>query len=186
MTSNRHHNEYPDGAACFWTSSVVGFVPVLHNETAAKCLLGIWDHYRRVYNVKLLGYGIMPNHFHLVVRSDKGDDVRRFLRRTLGLSSLEIGGLVERAAAGGDILSGSWMKVFTSHAGSGSKVAIWKERGRAFPVASRDVMRQKLTYMHGNPVRMGLVPRPEDWKLSSAAWYERGEGPIVVDEVPGW
>jgi len=34
-----------------------------------------------------------------------------------------------------------------------------------------DVLRQKLEYIHYNPVRIGLVDRPEDWRYSSARNY---------------
>jgi putative transposase len=186
MTSTRHHNVYIDNAACFWTSSVVNFIPVLADAAVADCLLALWDKYRKAYGVKLLGYVIMPNHFHIAVWSEKAEDVQRFLRRILIVSSLEIGGMVKLKADAGDALAGTWLRAFQSHAGSGSGLAIWKERGRAFPVTSGDTMRQKLDYMHGNPVRMGLVSAPDDWRLSSASWYAGGSGPISIDVVPGW
>jgi hypothetical protein len=70
--------------------------------------------------------------------------------------------------------------------GSRATDASGKERRRAFPVTSGDTMRQKLDYMHANPVRMGLVTSAEAWRWSSAAWYVDGSGPIAMDIVDGW
>ena len=87
---------------------------------------------------------------------------------------------------GGNVLAASWLGVFRSHAGSGTKAAVWKERGRAFPVTTGDALRQKLQYIHENPVRRGLVERSEDWEFSSASWYTYGTGPLIIEAVEGW
>ena len=37
-----------------------------------------------------------------------------------------------------------------------------------------------VTYLHLNPVRRGLVERPEDWEWSSARWYA-GTRPVPLE-----
>lgn len=186
MTSQRHHNVYEDGAVCFWTSSVVGFALVLSSPTAARTILAIWDDCRRKYDVKLLGYVIMPNHIHLAVWSERSEDVRKFITHSLRRSSGAVVAMTRRAAAKGDERTLAWLKLFESNAGNGSNAALWKERGRAFPVTTGDGFQQKLRYIHENPVRLGLVAKPEDWQFSSASWYADGSGPLVVDTVDIW
>ncbi|TCL34896.1 hypothetical protein EV691_101338 [Azotobacter chroococcum] len=44
-------------------------------------------------------------------------------------------------------------------------------------------MRQKLDYIHHNPVRRGYVERPEHWRYSSARNYA-GEPGLL--EIAGW
>jgi putative transposase len=65
-------------------------------------------------------------------------------------------------------------------------------QGRFFDRALRTVReyREKVEYIHLNPVRAGLVGRPEDWKWSSVHDYTgsvrapAGEGsPIPVDHI---
>ncbi|MEO6833386.1 MAG: hypothetical protein ABI169_14360 [Chitinophagaceae bacterium] len=50
---------------------------------------------------------------------------------------------------------------------------------------SRDVILQKLDYLHQNPVRAGFVEKPEDWLWSSAGDYagRKGllEGVILIE-----
>jgi putative transposase len=43
----------------------------------------------------------------------------------------------------------------------------------------------KAEYAHANPVRRGLVERPEDWEWSSARWYAGvRDGPLAMDPFP--
>lgn len=59
---------------------------------------------------------------------------------------------------------------------------VWKERGRAFPVTREDGLRQKIEYIHNNPVRRKLVETAEQWEFSSFRWYIGGDAVIDMDE----
>lgn len=43
------------------------------------------------------------------------------------------------------------------------------------------MLHQKVDYIHHNPVRIGVVGRPEDWVFSSAGNYAGGKGIIELD-----
>jgi hypothetical protein len=60
----------------------------------------------------------------------------------------------------------------------------WQARFYDFNVYSDRKRRQKLDYMHRNPVIRKLVRRPQDWPWSSYLSYERGEaGLIPIDPI---
>ena len=48
-------------------------------------------------------------------------------------------------------------------------------------VFSEDMMREKLDYIHANPVKRGYVDRAEHWRYSSARNYAGETGLIEVD-----
>jgi putative transposase len=48
---------------------------------------------------------------------------------------------------------------------------IWQAGFYDFNVFSFDKAREKLEYMHNNPVRKGLVTRAQEWSYGSARWY---------------
>jgi hypothetical protein len=53
-----------------------------------------------------------------------------------------------------------------------------------FNVYSRGKVKEKLNYMHANPVIRKLVKHPKDWPWSSWSDYMRGEvGLIEIDAV---
>ena len=50
----------------------------------------------------------------------------------------------------------------------------WQAKYYSFNLYSDEKVREKLNYMHENPVRAGLVAQPCDWAFSSARYYEQG------------
>jgi putative transposase len=60
----------------------------------------------------------------------------------------------------------------------------WQARFYDFNVYTERKKREKLDYMHNNPVTRKLVRRPQDWPWSSYLSYEKGEkGLISIDCV---
>ena len=57
---------------------------------------------------------------------------------------------------------------------------LWQEGSHAEMVYSETVMRQKLDYIHYNPVKRGYVDLPEHWRYSSARNYAGMEGLIEI------
>jgi putative transposase len=135
---SRWHNLYLDGHARFCTATVSGWRPFFTEETVAV-LYREWEAARRDHRVRVLAYVVMPDHFHLVLWAQTGQSIRRFLQRTLALTSR------------------------TLQPGGG----FWKERPRVLPIHSEKVLKTKVDYLHANPVRGSLVADPGDWEHSS-------------------
>jgi putative transposase len=58
----------------------------------------------------------------------------------------------------------------------------WLERCYDHNVWTKKKRMEKLHYMHGNPVRRGLVSSPEDWAWSSFRHYVSGvEGVVEIE-----
>src|SRR5437588_12759888 len=60
--------------------------------------------------------------------------------------------------------------------------SFWQARYYDFNVWSEKKFVEKLRYIHRNPVRRGLVARPEDWVRSSFRHYATGEASSVEIE----
>jgi hypothetical protein len=54
------------------------------------------------------------------------------------------------------------------------KFQFWERNPLSVDLWSREVLIQKLKYIHENPVRVGFCRRAEDYKYSSALFYETG------------
>jgi putative transposase len=57
----------------------------------------------------------------------------------------------------------------------------WQERFYDFNVYSEGKRKEKLNYMHANPVKRGLVAHPKDWAWSSWNFYYGKEYLIHLD-----
>ena len=46
---------------------------------------------------------------------------------------------------------------------------------------------EKLNYIHWNPMKRGLVKRPEDWRWSSCHYYQTGvKGSVTIADNWEW
>ena len=72
----------------------------------------------------------------------------------------------------------------TSASGSVVASVFWQRRFYDFNVWSEKKLKEKLHYMHWNPVDRKLVQHPQDWPWSSWSFYAKGEqGLIRIDEL---
>jgi putative transposase len=134
--------------------------------------LHILEEARRRYRFVAVGYGVMPEHVHLLISEpEQGTPStvmqvvkQRFARRVLGRKRRKSGQL----------------KLWTE-----DEPHVWQTRFYDFNVWSKRKRAEKLNYMHQNPVRRGLVLDPEQWLWSSYRSYAFGEeGMVKIDQWP--
>ena len=120
----------------------------------SKLLAGM----RSAYEVRLLAYCLMPNHFHLVARA-------------------EAVGAVSEAM--------QWVQtsyVSRFRAKYGTTGHIFQGRYKSFPIQSDEHLLGVMRYVERNPVHANLVGRAADWRWSSSRW--RGRPNDLLDESP--
>jgi len=60
------------------------------------------------------------------------------------------------------------------------KYQFWQEGNHPVLIQNEEVMRQKLEYIHNNPVRRGYVDDPTHWRYSSARNYAGQDAMLEV------
>ncbi len=95
--------------------------------------------------IALLGYCVMPNHWHLVLRPERDGDLSAFMQ-WLTLTHVQ-----------------RWR---TSHDTVGYG-PLYQGRFKAFAIQEDGHLLTVLRYVERNPVRANLVDRAEDWRWSS-------------------
>jgi putative transposase len=65
-----------------------------------------------------------------------------------------------------------------------STYQLWQEGAHTEEILDEEMMRQKLEYIHDNPVKRGYVDDPCHWRYSSARNYAGQEG--LVEVVTDW
>ena len=164
-----------DNQAHFLTCTVVEWLPVFTRKETVEVVLDAWRHQRREYGLRLYGFVVLENHLHAIVQCDGLPSVwARF-------KSYSARGIIERleAAHAAPLLQ---RMQFARKAQRGDRChQFWQEGSHPQIVTSADMMRQKLEYIHNNPVKRGYVDHPEDWRWSSARNYLGMAGVIEVD-----
>jgi putative transposase len=77
----------------------------------------------------------------------------------------------------------NWLERITVKRGERREHRFW-QAGGGFDrnVVELHAVLAMIEYIHANPVRRGLVSRPEDWKWSSAGWHE-GKNGLRIDPI---
>jgi putative transposase len=120
--------------------------------------LRVLEQARLRYCFVVIGYVVMPEHFHLLITEpDVGDP------------SVVMKVIKER-----------FSKLL--HRNGVRTRPIWQKRFYDFNVARSEKRIEKLRYMHRNPVKRGLVIAPEEWSWSSFRSYAfHEEGPVRIN-----
>lgn len=128
----------------------------------------------------LWAYVFMPEHVHLIVyprrTSYDGAQIRKAIKEPVGREA------VAYLAAN----SPGWLDRITRKRGDRTERLFWKSGGGYDRnVTEPGTLQAMIDYIHANPVRRGLVDRPEAWKWSSASWFEgSGVNDLRPDRVP--
>ncbi|MEP6708201.1 MAG: transposase [Pyrinomonadaceae bacterium] len=159
-------------------------VPMFRDDHACSLFIDALAKTRSTDLFKLIGYVVMPDHFHLLANPLRLD------------ISTVVGRLKGRAAS--SILK--WLRAEEHEASlakqalaqplkSGQTHAVWLQDFSAIDIWSPKFIRQKLHYIHMNPVRAGLCDHPARWPWSSYHAYlphEAGSVPIEMDQRWLW
>ena len=114
----------------------------------------------------IFAYVIMFDHTHFITDSNrKIKDVLRFMN---GISAKRILDHLKENS-----YEGSLHKLRIQERGDKHKYAVYQHHPNAFEIYGEDTMMQKVNYIHMNPVRAGLVERPNDYLYSSARLWNR-------------
>ncbi len=165
----------------FVTATIIDWIPVFLEKSFCELLISSFRYCQQRKGLLVHGYVIMPNHFHLVGSRTGRDDVETIIQNIKSFTAHEILKLLQRRphASYLELLKRAAMRErpLQDH-------MVWRSDNIPFGIVTRTTMRQKLNYIHSNPVRKGLVRRAEDWYYSSAAAYHYGDHrPLVVDLI---
>lgn len=120
---------------------------------------------------------VMPEHVHLLISEPAQGTPSTMLQALKQRVSRDLRTKTRRAQPGQLSLAFA--------ADEGGLPRFWQPRFHDFNVHSARKRREKLDYMHANPVKRNLVRNPCAWMWSSASFYARGiPGMIPVDPVP--
>jgi putative transposase len=158
---------YGKGDLHFLTFSCHRRLPFLGSQYARDSFLGELARVRRERVFLLVGYVVMPNHVHLLMSEPERGTVSTVLQ------------LLKQRVSRKMRKNRSF-----SFCDDVETEAFWQPRFYDFNVFTGGKVKEKLNYMHANPVIRGLVKHPKDWPWSSWGFYTKGEtGLIDVDGI---
>jgi len=143
----------------FVTFSCYHRLPHLRDERLRDLFVECLERTRRNYRFRVYGYVVMPEHVHLLVSEPEGEALAK------AIQALKIS-VARRAMS------------YRAEC----DVAFWQKRYYDHNVRTHESFVDKVRYIHRNPVKRGLIEKPEDWKWSSFRHYATAEiGPVEIE-----
>lgn len=168
----RHYDHL--NTARFVTFSCYRRHKLLTSQPVIEVVLQALQSIRTRYAIKLFGYGIMPDHVHLVLHPP---------------DSLKLGPVIGemKSHSAGRIISGNLISLPQDCRvikDGRERQAFWQRRCYDHNCRTPEIVVEKLKYCHDNPVKRGLVSEPGQWQWSSYSWY-MGESdlPLLMDDI---
>jgi REP element-mobilizing transposase RayT len=137
----------------------VGRQRLFVSDANCRFLLRRAKRYRKDYDLSIIAYCLMPNHYHLLLRPGEDEALSSFVQR----------------------LFNSYSQAFNRQQGRSG--TLFEGRAKSILVDSEDYVLHLCRYIHLNPVNAQLVSHPGEWLWSNyLEWVGRRSGTLIDRE----
>ncbi len=169
---------YENQSPHFLTCTIVNWLPLFSSPSVVDILYASWRFLQMHERLTIYAYVIMENHLHLVAASPdlskEIGDFKSFTARQI------VDYLKDKQAQ--DLLQQLAQSKATHK--QDRDYQVWQEGSHPQLIQDEAMMRQKIEYIHNNPVRRGYVDDPVHWRYSSARNYAGLPG--LLEVVQTW
>jgi putative transposase len=152
----------------------------LMGDVEKETLIALIKRYSSLYFVKIIGYCVMSNHFHLLIKSEadshySDEDIRERVAAFYGKSSREAHRTIDEYRNKLSDISEYVKQIKQAFSWRYNRLhnttgTFWSERFKSILVEDGQALETMLAYIDLNPVRAGMVDKPEDYRFSSIGY----------------
>ena len=150
MDYKRH---YIPNALVFITQVVYDREPVFANPTYVTLLRSVLHQVQELHPFHMLAYVFLPDHFHILIKPEPEVTHSQIMHS----------------------IKPNFTKAYKRKMHVTGHMLFWQRRYWDHMIRDEDDLQRHLDYIHYNPVKHGLVAKPEEWVGSSYCyWQQRG------------
>lgn len=173
-----------DALPHFVTFSVVGWVDVFSRESYKEIFVNSLKYCQEHKGLNLHAWVVMTNHVHLII-SSSSNKIEHLVRDIKKYSSKQIVAAIQENPTES---RKEWMLNLFSYAGrnnsNNKEYQFWKQDYHPIELDNHEKLKQRLDYLHENPVRSGLVWEPWHYKYSSAIdYFTKEQGLLKIEKL---
>jgi REP element-mobilizing transposase RayT len=159
-----------DDAPHFLTCTLLNWIPLFTRPDTVEIVLDAIRHRQQHLGWRVYGFVVLENHLHIILQTAR---LREELMRFKSFTARQLLDYLEAHRIARLLDQLAWFK--KKHKRD-RQYWLWEEGSHPQMLVNARVLRQKLEYIHNNPVKRGYVDRGEHWRYSSARIYagERG------------
>jgi len=181
-----HHPRYfHPGQLQYITASTYHRTPLFASPRFCREFVQVLGELRREMGFLLLGWVLMPDHFHLLIQPEPADSTSRIVQQLKQRTAFRLLAILRQNS------QYPWCRRMLSQlrlpasVHSEAEYRVWQRRFYPFNVYSEKKRLEKLNYMHGNPVERHLVSSPDQWPWSSWRFYHLNDASLLkMDRLP--
>jgi len=152
----------------FFTATILEWKLLLKDDTFKDIIINSLLFLKNEKSIVVYAYVIMPNHIHLIWHIQDGFTKEKIQQRFLKFTGQQL----KFELAKTDPAQLIKYKVNAKD----REYQIWERNSLSIDLWTEAVFMQKLDYIHNNPLqeKWNLAKHPDDYKYSSANFYETG------------
>jgi len=166
----------------FITFSVIGWIDVFSREVYKELFIKSVHYCQEHKGMILHAWVIMTNHVHLIISSNN-NKIEYIVRDLKKYTSKQITKAIEENNTES---RKEWMLNIFRYAGitnnNNTSFQFWKQDYHPIELNNNEKIKQRLDYLHENPVRSGLVWESWYYKYSSSIDYYTNENGLLKIE----
>jgi putative transposase len=164
----------------YMTLSIVGWIDIFTRQRYRDIVIASLQYCQQEKGLILHAYVIMSNHIHIIASPKQGFKLSDIIRDLKKFTAKTIWESIEKDPESRREWLQYMFRYFAKYNKTGQEYQIWTHNNHPIELWSKDVIAQKVLYIHQNPVRAGWVNYPEHYLYSSAIDYREGKGLIDI------
>ena len=179
---SRNYKFYNPEALYFISFAVVGWLDIFIRNEYKELFVKSLIYCQKEKGLEIHAWCMMTSHIHLVFRSVKGQkpelligDLKRFTSKAI------VKAIQENPQESRKEFLLEFFKKEAQKSSNVKQFQFWQHDNKPIELWSNKVIKQKIDYVHNNPVKAGLVYKAEDYVYSSATDYADLKG--LIDNV---
>lgn len=179
---SRNYKFYNPEGLYFISFAVVGWLDVFIRNEYKDLFIESLTYCQKEKGLEIHAWCIMSSHVHLVFRSIKGQkpelligDLKRFTSKSI------VKAIQENPRESRKEFLLEYFKNEGEKSSNVTNYQFWRHDNKPIELWSNKVIKQKIDYVHNNPIEAGLVYKAEDYVYSSATDYTDLKG--LVDNI---
>ena len=163
---------YPTEWPEFYTATILEWKFLLSEEKNKIIIISSLQYLVRNNKIKLYAFVIMSNHIHLIWQILPGNSYEKMRLSFKKFTGQQIKFELQKSNT-------ELLKEYKVDKRD-REYQFWKRDALSIELYTDKVFQQKLNYIHNNPVKAGMCKFPEEYKYSSANFYNGGNDEFEI------
>ena len=166
----------------YLTLQVVYWLDIFTRKRYRDIIIDSFKYSQENKNLDIFAYVIMSNHVHIIARSSSENlsqtigDIKKFTSKQI------IKSITEEPESRREWLLSMFERAAKKHKRN-KTYQLWTHENHAIHLYSENFIKERLMYIHNNPVKAGLVEHSEEYLYSSARNYASLDAVLDIETL---